>query len=79
MTAPAAPEVRQCLDPENFLFGAVALRTTYPDGWGVMTEANGGHHSTDEDVKDWVVIQPPGQQVKLDPDLSDAPREEKKK
>jgi hypothetical protein len=64
MTAPAVPEIRQCMDPDHFLFGASALRTTNPDGWGVMTVANGGHHSTDEDVKDWVVIQPPGTKAK---------------
>jgi hypothetical protein len=64
MTAPAAPEIRQCLDPDHELFGASALRTTMPDGWGVMTVANGGHHSTDEDVKDWVVIQPPATKEK---------------
>jgi hypothetical protein len=59
MTASALPEVRQCQDDTNYLFGAVAVRTTMPDGWGVMSVANGGHHSTDEEVADWAVIQPP--------------------
>ena len=64
MTSPAAPELRQCLDPDDPLFGASALRTEMPEGgWGVMTVANGGHHSTDDDVKDWVVLTPPAKKA----------------
>lgn len=54
---PQIPEVRQCQDPESFMFGAIAVRSGVPgQKWSVMTVANGGHHTPDEDeVKDWVV------------------------
>lgn len=47
------PEVRQCADPDDPQFGSVAVRTTHPGPWGVMSPANGGHHTTDDEVKDW--------------------------
>ena len=48
------PEVRQCQDAENFLYGSVAVKG---DGeWGVMHPVNGGHWATDEQVSDWPVL-----------------------
>lgn len=52
-----APEVRQCQDPEDDLFGAVAVASTGLYPWGVMHPLRGGHWSTDEDVATWVIQQ----------------------
>lgn len=57
MTSKELSEVRQCIETEHPLYGAVAVRTTAPDGWGIMTTANGGHHGTNEEVSNWKVLQ----------------------
>ena len=46
------PEVRQCRNEDDNLFGAVAVRAA-EDHWGVMNPAAGGHWATDADVEDW--------------------------
>lgn len=51
----ALPEVRQCQDPDHFLYGSSAVAAG-PDRWGVMSPQNGGHWSTDADVTDWTVL-----------------------
>ena len=54
MTTPTPPEVRQCQDDENYLFGASAVKG---DGkWGVMHPVNGGHWATESDVAEWEVL-----------------------
>jgi hypothetical protein len=56
--AATAPEVRQCLDPEDDLFGSVAVRAG-ENSWGVMNpgvvnpNARGGHWATDAEVASW--------------------------
>lgn len=37
----------------------VAMKTTRPDGWGYMSEENGGGHLTEEAVKNWDEIKVP--------------------
>lgn len=49
------PEVRQCQDAENFLYGASAVAAG-ADRWGVMHPTNGGHWATDAEVADWKVL-----------------------
>jgi hypothetical protein len=51
----AAPEVRQCQDPEYHLFGAVAVSAGV-NRWGVMHPLNGGHWADDEEVKNWKIL-----------------------
>ena len=72
----AIPEVRQCHDNEHFLFGAVAVAGdgTMAGKWGVMHPANGGHWSTDEEVADWLVLQPPG--IEIDTEAAPEPEPE---
>lgn len=55
MAVQKPPEVRQCIDPEHPLFGAVAVRTSRPGPWGVMTVDNGGHHADEHEVEDWEI------------------------
>jgi hypothetical protein len=64
MTAPALPEVRQCQDPDNHLFGATAVAGGPKGSWGVMHPGIGGHWATPEEVADWPVIQPAGTTAK---------------
>jgi hypothetical protein len=52
---PQLPEVRQCQDKDNFLFGASAVAAG-PDRWGIMNPANGGHWGTDADVEGWKTL-----------------------
>jgi hypothetical protein len=53
------PEVRQCTDPEDSQYGAVAVKSNLPGlDWGVMNPANGGHWATDEEVADWTKLEP---------------------
>lgn len=58
---PNVPEVRQCVNPESYMFGAVAVATDLPNiPWGIMTVSNGGHLCSNEDeVKDWAVLPAP--------------------
>jgi len=51
-TSKTAPEVRQCRDPKDPLFGSVAVRAG-DDRWGVMNPVNGGHWASNADVEDW--------------------------
>lgn len=46
------PEMRQCRDKDNPLFGSVAVKAG-ENRWGVMNPAAGGHWATDEQVADW--------------------------
>lgn len=53
-----SPEVRQCRNPDNTMFGAVAVAgaagmTGY---FGVMHPQNGGHWALPDEVTDWAVI-----------------------
>ena len=54
------PEVRQCLDPNNADFGAVAVKAG-ENRWGVMNpgvvDPNriGGHWTNDNEVSTWDV------------------------
>lgn len=58
MAAKKPPVVKQCTDPESFLFGAVAVQAA-ADRWGVMHPANGGHWATAADVADWTELAAP--------------------
>lgn len=49
------PEVRQCQDAEDFLYGATAVAAG-ADRWGVMHPVNGGHWSSDAEVASWKVL-----------------------
>jgi hypothetical protein len=49
------PEVRQCQDAANFLYGAAAVKGG-EDRWGVMHPVNGGHWATDAEVFGWAVL-----------------------
>ncbi len=53
------PEVRQCADPADPLYGAVAVATEIGGyAWGVMHPRYGGHWETaDGPPKDWAVQQ----------------------
>ena len=52
--APSLPEVRQCQDPEHWLYGASAVQGA--GTWGVMHPQNGGHWADDDEVADWAVL-----------------------
>jgi hypothetical protein len=56
--APDLPAARQCTDPDDPLFGAVAVASAIPGvAWSVMTPANGGHHvGSDTEVADWAEL-----------------------
>lgn len=56
--AKALPEVRQCQDEEDSLFGCAAVkgRGNQTGQWGVMNPATGGHWATDDEVKEWKVL-----------------------
>jgi hypothetical protein len=51
----ALPEVRQCQDEENFMYGSAAVAAG-ENRWGVMNPNNGGHWATDDEVKDWKTL-----------------------
>lgn len=51
--AKALPEVRQCTDPEDTLYGTSA-RKVAADRW-ICGNEHGGHWATDEEVKGWTV------------------------
>lgn len=50
------PEARQCQDPQDPQFGAVAVKAPGENRWGVMNPNNGGHWATDDEVATWKVI-----------------------
>jgi hypothetical protein len=58
--APAAPppEVRQCQNPDDPMFGAVAVAGADNAAglWGVMHPSRGGHWLDPEGVADWAVL-----------------------
>jgi hypothetical protein len=58
--ADAPPEVRQCQDADDPMFGAVAVAvagTDTADGlWGVMHPHRGGHWGGPADVAEWTVL-----------------------
>lgn len=53
--AKAVPEARQCQDEEDAQFGSVAVKAG-ANRWGVMNPRNGGHWSTDDEVKGWKAL-----------------------
>lgn len=59
------PEVRQCVDPDDSMFGAVAVKSAIPGyDWGVMTTNNGGHNASTgsteaKAVEAWPVLKEP--------------------
>lgn len=55
MAAKKPPEVRQCQIQDHWLFGAAAVKAG-ANRWGVMHPDNGGHWSTDDEVKDWTKL-----------------------
>jgi hypothetical protein len=52
---PKVPEVRQCRNPDDAQFGAVAV-SAGGTRWGVMNPNNGGHWAEDAEVADWTVL-----------------------
>lgn len=61
-SSPEPPEVRQCQDPESYLFGASAVAVG--DGrWGVMTTDRGGHYADDTEVDGWPVLSAPAKKA----------------
>lgn len=54
--ADTLPEARQCTDPDDPMFGAVAVASDVQGvAWGVMTVRNGGHHVAEgsTEVDEW--------------------------
>lgn len=54
----APPEVRQCQDADDPMFGAVAVAGTDTAAglWGVMHPANGGHWTDHGHIAEWAVL-----------------------
>lgn len=54
------PEARQCVDPDNPFYGAVAVKTSHPDyEWFVGHPQHGGSWiANDVPVKDWPTLEP---------------------
>lgn len=58
MTTP--PQVRQCTDPADPQFGAVAVTAAVPGwAWGVFNPVNGGHWETNDSIVGaWTLMTP---------------------
>ena len=61
MAAKNAPEVRQCQNPDDPQFGAVAVKSDRADyAWGVFHPRTGGHWDENNDaVQDWAPLTSP--------------------